>query len=132
MDKIEFPAEYKTKKLSGALTSFPSADFENEVLLLELELLLADDQDIRLVFNSSQKCSVWIDGKQCINHEGGKIIPSPHRTPDGHFADLSLVSGKHTVIASVNRPLDDSPAVWCIIAADAKSKQWLPNGFIKS
>ena len=126
-ETFQFPEKYKTVKLPGAVASLPKTDFKNDVLLLRLYFNLKYDRDIRLVFNTPQTCSVWVDGNFYFSRDGGRMAPSAHRAPDNQFADLSLSGGRHEVVAAIKRPEKSSRAEWVFIVADAKTYQWIPQ-----
>jgi ADP-ribosylglycohydrolase len=129
-DVIQFPDKFQQIELLGASASLPSIDFKDDVLLLRYSFQLKSKRDVRLVFNTPQKCCVWIDGKQCLVRDGGRMAPSPHRAPHDQFADLSLEKDEHQLIAAVERPHDVDSSEWVVILADAQTMQWLPDAFL--
>jgi hypothetical protein len=104
--------------------------FTDDVMLLRYKLNIEKQSDIRLVFNTPYSCSVWVDGSFCFARDGGRMAPSAHRAPKDQRADITLDAGEHEVIASIDRPSGAKCVEWVIVAADAKTHQWIPDAFI--
>ncbi len=127
---IDFPEQFTSMNLPGVLADMNREDFKNDFLLFRYRLLLSEKRDVRLLFNSRQENYVWLNGKYCFGREDGPMTPSPHRQMlKNQYFDISLESGEYEVVAAVSRP-DDECAEWIIIAADAETKQWIPDAFI--
>ena len=116
--------------LPGAMASLNREAFEDEVLLLRYTIHLDASRKVRLMFNTAQKSCVWIDGAHQFGRDGGRMIPSPHRTPENQYIDLLLDEGAHEVIAAVGRP-ESSKAEWVIAVADATDFLWIPGALLQ-
>jgi len=128
---IDFPEQFTSMDLPGVFAGMNSEDFKNDFLLLRYWLLLSEKQDVRLLFNSRQENYVWLDGKYSFGREDGPMTPSPHRQMlKNQYFDISLEPGEYEVVAVVSRPDDEARAEWIIVAADAETKQWIPDAFI--
>lgn len=103
--------------------------FTGEVLLVSYPFTLSAARRVRVMFNTRERCRVWLDGTYRFGRDGGVMTPSFHRVPRDQFADLDLTAGPHELRAAIARPSEDREAEWVVGIGDAVSKQWLPDVF---
>ena len=115
--------------LPGTVGTLAAGGFTKDVLLLRYRFVLADAQDVRVLFNTPQVCRVWVDGKYAFGRAGGAMAPSFHRAPADQYADLSLGAGEHVLVAAVEKPEERPAAEWVAGVGDRQTMQWLLQGF---
>lgn len=115
-------------RLPGTLARLPREAFRGDALLLRYRFALPRPLRARVMFNTRQRCRVWVDGRFAFGREGGRMAPSPHRVPRDQSIDLDLAAGGHELLAAIARP-DDLMAEWVVGVADGGLHCWLPNVF---
>jgi len=130
---LQFSEDFYSMELPGAVAGLNTHDFKDEVLLLRYRLMLSEERAVRLIFNSHHENAVWIDGTYKFSRKAGSMVPAPHRSKSlkNQHEDITLEAGQHEILAAVCRPIDSDRADWVAIAADCKTKQWIPDAFIR-
>lgn len=113
------------KTLPGMFVQMPAVEFEDDILMLKYKFQLTETLDVRVIFNCSSNCMVWIDGAFAFGRECGRMAPSPHRCPINQYKDMQLAASSHELIAAVYRPDVSDMAQWVCGLADGKTFQWL-------
>lgn len=113
------------KMFTGSLAMMKANEFKDDILMLKYKLHLDTTLDVRVVFNCSSTCMVWIDGTFTFGREGGRMAPSAHRCPINQFADIRLEKGEHELIAAVYKPNNADYVQWFCNLACRKDYQWL-------
>lgn len=116
--------------LAGAWTRWDAAQVAGEVLLVEYPFFLDKRRQVRVMFDSHSPCRVWIDETHAFTHNGGRMCPSLHRAPAGHYRDMNLAQGEHLLRAAVARPKDGRPMEWVVAIGDAQTHQWLNDALL--
>jgi hypothetical protein len=124
--------------LDGTWHRMPREAFLGDVLILRYDIVLAHDQLVRLMFNTTEQCWVAIDGVFAFGRETGAhaepaaMFPALHGPPLNQYADRQLRAGPHTLTALVRRPVVERAAEWVVAVADQKSGMWLNGAIVPS
>jgi ADP-ribosylglycohydrolase len=121
--------------LDGTWHRMAREDFADDVAVLRYDIVIERDQDVRVMFNSTEHCWVALDGKFVFGRETGGLgepaamFPALHGPPMNQYLDCTLAAGRHRLTALVRRPVVDRVAEWVVGVADQRSGMWL-NGAI--
>jgi hypothetical protein len=113
------------KTLPGMFVQMLGENFKDDILMLKYNLQLSETLDVRVVFNCSSNCMVWVDGEFAFGRECGRMAPSPHRCPINQYKDMQLAIGLHELIAAVYKPEKTDSVQWVCGLADGKTLQWM-------
>ncbi len=107
-------------------------DRGGKALYLRYAIDLPDEGELRICFNTSQNCRVFLNGRFIFGRESGRMAPSPHRMPLNQAHDTVLEAGYHEVVAVLEWPEAENMLDWVIAVADRSDNlQWLTRPFVK-
>ena len=119
--------------LPGTHHHMAQMDFADDVLLLRFNVELGYERAVRVMFNTTEQCHVWVDQEYAFGRETGgfgepaSMHPGPARLPLNQYADRLLTAGTHEVVALVRRPPVKRDAEWVFAIADVVTGMWLPE-----
>lgn len=113
------------KQLPGAYATMRADEFQNDIMLLKYTLDLTAARKVRVVFNCSSNCMVWIDNDFAFGRETGRMAPSAHRCPINQYIDMEMSAGSHELVAAVHRPREADVVEWVCFLADGDDYQWI-------
>lgn len=119
----------------GTWHSVPARDFADDALLLRYTVRLQAAQSVRIMFNTTEDCRVWLDGNYLFGRETGglyepaRLFPTPHMPPLNQYADVTLGIDEHEILVAIRKPQVERAAEWVIGIADAETDLWLTNVF---
>jgi ADP-ribosylglycohydrolase len=126
----ETPANATATHLPGTWVSWPREDFQDLILVVRYTLDLDHDVDGRLMFNCSEHCRVWLDGRYVLGSQPSLMFPTQHRPPAGQGIDVRLARGQHRLVATILKPpAQRGHAEWVVALAEHPALEWVPNAF---
>ena len=126
------PGEHDTW-LPGTRHHMARGDFLDDVLVLRYNVVLGHERAVRVMFNTTEQCQVWLDREYAFGRETGglgepaSMHPGPVRVPLNQYIDRVLPAGTHEVVALVRRPPVERDAEWVFAIADSVTGMWLPE-----
>jgi hypothetical protein len=79
------------------------------------------------MFNCSEHCRVWLDGRYVLGSQPSLLFPTQHRPPAGQGIDIRLSRGQHRIVATILKPpAQRDYAEWVVAFAEHPALEWVP------
>jgi ADP-ribosylglycohydrolase len=102
----------------------------DSIMLIRYKFKLDSKCLVRVMFNSSSNCRVWVNGFYAFGRECGRMLPSFHRLPVNQFKDIELEAGTHELIAGISPNKGEREMMWVVGVGERAGCQWLPKAFL--
>jgi ADP-ribosylglycohydrolase len=119
--------------LPGTSGRIARHEFLDDVLLLRYQISLSRSRRVRVMFNTTEQCQVWVAGEYAFGRETGglgepaSMQPAPDGPPMHQFIDKDLAAGTHEVVALVRRPVLERDAEWVFAVGEPDTGMWVPE-----
>ena len=115
-------SEMKTVVFPGNYAYVPKEVHKGRMIAVRYGISAETKFKARIMLSTGLDGALFLDAK-CLFGGDGWMIPSFHRTGDGHFKDVELKVGSHEIVALM-RTKAPADASWIFGVGDAKTHLW--------